>query len=153
MITKTDKSSSVVELDDILVENLTYHNLHDNKEEQRMSNYDYYEAVESDIKDYIEENYTPEELEAFDVDEFGEMLNETLWAEDSVTGNGSGSYTYNSERAKEYAVDNLDLYVDAEEEYGGDFRHLRDHDWEGVDVTIRCFILGECIDKVLNELF
>ena len=69
--------------------------------------YDYYEEVKNDVLDYIENN--------IDLDEFGnredlyEHLYDELFVEDSVTGNGSGSYTMSNRIAWEYVGDNLDL--------------------------------------------
>ena len=115
--------------------------------------YDYLEAIKADVKEAIENNYdvsgyTPEELE--------EKLNEDLWIDDSVTGNGSGSYTFNSAQAKEYVLDNLDLLKEAAEEFcctGRAEEWLFDERWEDADVTIRCYLLDTAISEVLNEYF
>ena len=77
--------------------------------------YDYLEAVKNDIVNYIQENinlseYTREDLE--------EKLNEDLWTCDSVTGNASGSYTFNREEAKNNLAGNGDLVREAFEEFG-----------------------------------
>lgn len=55
--------------------------------------YDYREAVKDDVRNYIAENITIEAYKG-QRDELEEMLNEDLWTADSVTGNGSGSYTF-----------------------------------------------------------
>lgn len=114
--------------------------------------YNYYNAMENDIKNYIEENidlsdYTREALE--------EELNDDLWAYDGVTGNASGSYTFCRATAKEYVVDNTDLCADALEEFCVEPKTIAEkflaEDWEYFDVTIRCYLLGECIYSVLDE--
>lgn len=60
--------------------------------------YNYLEAVKEDVKEYIEENIDLSEFG--DIEELKEKLNEDLWINDSVTGNASGSYTYNRAKAK-----------------------------------------------------
>lgn len=109
--------------------------------------YDYHDSIREDIRAYIAENitiadYTREELE--------EHLNEVLWAEDSVTGNASGSYTFSRWAAEEYLCHNFDLLIDAMAEFGGSVDVLEDP--ESADVTIRCFLLGECIADVLDSI-
>ena len=73
-----------------------------------------------------------------------------------MTGNGSGSYTFNRATAKEYVEDNMDLCLDACKEFGVDgadaFEKLCSGEWEYFDVTIRCYLLGECIAAALDEL-
>ena len=60
--------------------------------------YNYLEAVKEDIKNYLLDNIS--EYDTSDLDDFKETLYEYLWDEDSVTGNASGSYTFNREEAK-----------------------------------------------------
>lgn len=59
--------------------------------------YNYMNAMAEDIRDYITENINREDYTE-DRDGLEEYLNDTLWTEDSVTGNASGSYTFNRER-------------------------------------------------------
>ena len=68
-----------------------------------------------------------------------------LFVADGVTGNGSGSYTFNSYRASENVADAIwdDDIVCALGEIGVNVGELVDnHDPEGLDVSIRCAILG-----------
>ena len=89
-------------------------------------------------------------------DAIEEQLNDSLWIADSVTGNGSGSYTFNSAEAKEYVTDNEDLLKEALEAFCTDAETITDHflngDWEYFDVTIRCYLLGQAIGEVLDEI-
>lgn len=116
--------------------------------------YDYRKAVKSDILDYIEENYTPEEIreELADRDEWEQRLNEDLWICDSVTGNASGSYYCNAWRAEEALCHNWDLLNDALLEFGCTDCNPIEKGAEWCDVTIRCYLLGECLAAVLDEL-
>ena len=119
-----------------------------------MRNYDYLENIKEDIENYIEEHR--EELDFSDRDELEQGLNDSLWIEDSVTGNASGSYTFNSYKAQEYVSDNLDLLNDACEEFGVDGDTIGTKflagEWEWMDVTIRCYLLGQAIREVLDDI-
>lgn len=118
-----------------------------------MERYDYRQAMIEDVLEAIHDDYTAAELrEAMeDRDEFCEKLNDDLWTMDSVTGNGSGSYWFNSHKAAEALMFNLDLLAEAVEEFGGDTDVLKDGT-EACDVTIRCYLLGWAIDKALDEI-
>ena len=123
-----------------------------------MEKYNYYEAMKEDILEYISENYTQEEcLEKLqDKDTFYEELNDDLWVCDSVTGNASGSYTFNTYKAKEYVEDNLDILKEALSEFGVEhetfFEKFMGEEWEYFDVTIRCYLLGAAISEALSDL-
>lgn len=126
-----------------------------------MEKYNYCEAMKEDIKNYIAENYTTEELteNLLDIDNFSEKLNDDLWITDSVTGNGSGSYTFSRATAKDYILsdsDNIDLLREALKEFCVDGDTIAEkflsEEWEYFDVTVRCYILGGVIYEVLEEL-
>lgn len=115
--------------------------------------YDYREHMRDDIHDYIMER-TPEELVRQygpDMDDIRDGLNDELWTADSVTGNASGSYYCNSWRAEEALCHNWNLLADALDEFDGDRDILRQGP-EACDVSIRCYLLGECLSDVLEEL-
>ena len=114
----------------------------------------YLEQMKSDILDYIREEgitVTSENRE-----EVEEELNDTLWTVDSVTGNASGSYTFNSNKAKEYVVKNMDILKEMVTEFDIDAKTVAEkflnEDWEYFDVSIRCYLLGQAIDETLNEI-
>ena len=67
-----------------------------------MEKYNYLEAVTADAKTAILENL--KDWSFTDREELEEVVNDNLWCDDSVTGNGSGSYTFNREAAKEYVT-------------------------------------------------
>lgn len=115
-----------------------------------MERYDYLEAVTEDVKEYIKSEI---ELSDYsDRDELEEYLNERLWDCDSVTGNGSGSYTFNAWQAEENLCHNLDLLGEALNEFGGNVGELLESA-ESCDVTIRCYLLGQAISTALDELW
>lgn len=115
--------------------------------------YNYHDAIRSDILDYIRDNFTANEIaeRLADRDEWEQELNDTLWIADSVTGNASGSYYCNAWKAEEAICHNWDLLADAIAEFGGDTDILR-QGAESCDVTIRCYLLGECLAAALDEL-
>lgn len=115
-----------------------------------MEKYDYLSAVESDVREYIENNVDFHDYS--DLDEMKEDLNEKLFVEDSVTGNASGSYTFNTWKAEEYLCHNLDLLAEANEEFGGSSDILSDGA-EMCDVTIRCYLLGKAIENVAPDMW
>lgn len=114
-----------------------------------MERYDYRENVKNDIKDYIRDNEIRWNEDSRK--EVEERLNDDLWTVDSVTGNGSGSYTFNTWEAEEYLCHNIDLLQEARAEFG-DERDPLEQGAEALDVTIRCYLLGQCIGKALDEL-
>ena len=114
-----------------------------------MEKYDYLEAVKEDVKSYIENEVelsdysSREELESY--------LNDELFTNDSVTGNASGSYTFSTWQAEENICHNLDLLAEALEEFGCDENYLK-KGAEACDVTIRCYLLGQAINEVLDVM-
>ena len=115
--------------------------------------YNYLEELKSDVKNYINE-VASDYMDCEDMDELRDSLYDNLWDEDSVTGNGSGSYTFNREKAKEYVSDNMDLMVEAYKEFDS-IESLVDDlealDFETIDVTIRCYLLSQALDEVLEH--
>ena len=111
------------------------------------TDYNYMEAMTEDIKEYIKNEVTLSDFS--DREELEEHLNDTLWTEDSVTGNVSGSYTFNAYQAEEYICHNLDLLAEACEEFGTE--SLKEGA-ESCDVTIRCYLLSRVIAEVLDDM-
>ena len=115
--------------------------------------YNYREQMEADVENYLEENIKFIDYE--DLDELKEKLQDVLWTEDNVTGNASGSYTFNRAEAKENVIDNLDLLKDACEEFDckNEFTdELFNGEWEWMDVTIRCYLLSEIVETIVGEM-
>lgn len=111
--------------------------------------YDYREAMKQDIRDYINDEITLTDYE--NRDELEEYLNEELWIVDSVTGNGSGSYTTNGCKAEHNLAGNWNLLAEAMREFCCECDAIaKGAEW--ADVTIRCYLLGECISIVLDEM-
>lgn len=113
-----------------------------------MERYDYYQAVKDDIKQYIEDHDV--KVTTNNRDELQESLYDEMFISDEVTGNASGSYTFNTWQAEENLCHNLDLLKEACQEFGSDCNILESA--EGCDVTIRCYLLGQLLGDVLEEL-
>lgn len=111
--------------------------------------YDYMAAVEDDIRNYLGENNIV--ITSENKEEMFEELSERLWVCDSVTGNASGSYTFSTWKAEEYLCHNFDLLAEACEEFGSKIDVLKDGA-EACDVTIRCYLLSECLNNVLDDV-
>lgn len=120
--------------------------------------YDYYFEVKNDIRealnngdyshivtDYLDNNGDFNG----DYDGLFNNLYDAMWVDDSITGNASGSYTFNTVQAMENLTYNLDLLEEAITEYGGNMDVLKDGA-EACDVTIRCYVLNECLSDVLT---
>lgn len=119
-----------------------------------MKRYDYIYNVKEDVREYIEREIKFSEFE--DRKELQEYLYETLWAEDSITGNSSGSYYCNAYSAEQALAGNSDLLLEALIEFG-EAKEMTAYDLltkgaEWADCTIRCYLLGEVINNVLDDL-
>ena len=125
-----------------------------------MTNNNYLNETIANVKEYIEYNMDLENDiltgEFEDREAIEEYLNDTLWLDDGVTGNASGSYTFNREEAKENVLADIDTVREALEEFGTDAETIAekflDEDWEYFDVTARCYILGQAIAEALDEI-
>lgn len=115
----------------------------------------YLEQVMEDVKQYIEWEIDLKDWKG-NREGLEEFLNERLWVEDSVTGNASGSYTFNRYKAMQFVTENLDDLNEMCREFGVDEaeigRRLLNGDWEWMDVSIRCCYLCAAIGQVLDEL-
>lgn len=114
-----------------------------------MKKYDYLEAVTNDVRDYISNEINFKDFDS--LDGLREYLNDELWTVDSVTGNGSGSYTFSAYDAEENLCHNWYLLEDACNEFGC-IEEAISKGPEYCDVTIRCYLLGQAIEAALDEI-
>lgn len=112
--------------------------------------YDYLEAVTNDVKNAILKNY--HDWHFTDRDELAEVANDELWINDSVTGNGSGSYTCNAWQAEENLCHNMDELEEACNDFGQDIGEAVKQGAEYCDATIRCYLLSQAISAAIDEL-
>lgn len=116
-----------------------------------MRYYDYEKQVANDVEDYIRENITLESFEQYSFDELANKLEDEMWTADSVTGNGSGSYTCSNEEAHENLFCNLDLLAEACRAFDTDIAKLLEDGAEACDVTIRCYLMPRFVYDKLSE--
>ena len=114
-----------------------------------MEKYNYLSAVKEDVKEYI--NYNHITINDDNREEIEQDLNDKLFCEESVTGNASGSYTFNTWDAEENLCHNWDLLSEALSEFGCDVTYLK-RGAEACDVTIRCYLLSQAISEVIDEI-
>ena len=112
--------------------------------------YNYLEAIKEDVENYIENEITLSDYA--NREDLEEHLSETLFTVDSVTGNASGSYTFSTYQAEEYLCHNWGILAEALEEFGETDINPIEKGAEWCDVTIRCYLLGQAISEVLNEM-
>lgn len=117
--------------------------------------YNYRYHLEKDIEHWLFEEIPFQTLvESCALPRFREECYDNLWIADDVTGNASGSYTISTYRAQENLCGNLDLLAEALADFGADTatyeRALFDPEY--ADCTIRCWLLGECLERVLDRL-
>ena len=117
----------------------------------------YLDMVKEDVKNWIDENidYIDDDVKA-DKDALFEYLNDNLWTEDSLTGNASGSYTFNSWDAENYVKADMDTVKEALNEFFVPAETIAEkflnEDWEYFDVTARCYVLESAIYEVLEDM-
>lgn len=129
-----------------------------------MQKYNYLEAVKDDVETWLVDNSSQfEKIKdnnkidgVIDWDGVKGDLNEILWNEDSITGNGSGSYTFNSEKAREYVLsDGLQYLEDLVDEgwltYESIGKDVTNYDFEVLDVSLRCYFLSQAIEEVITD--
>lgn len=117
--------------------------------------YDYRETVRNDVIEQVKDGYKENSLRLYKEegrDALEEYLNDELWIDDQVTGNGSGSYTFNTWEAEENLCHNMDLLAEACDEFGQDMGKAVKRGAEYCDVTIRCYLLAGAISEAIDEL-
>ena len=117
----------------------------------------YLEMVKADVKAWLSDNEYQIDLEEYagDIEAFTEMVNEECWLDDSVTGNASGSYTFNSFEAMEIVTSHMPAVMTALTEFGYEASQICNYfvneEWETIDVITRCYYLYEAINEVVEE--
>lgn len=114
--------------------------------------YDYRQAMKDDITDYILNNYDLSNyatyMKALDA------IEGDLWAEDCITGNG-GMFYDTEENCLKYVGENLKLLFEAAYEFDCNMDDIRNRNnpAQHCDCLIRCYLLGECLNDVLHDMW
>ena len=119
--------------------------------------YNYREAVKEDVKNWMDEHHEPGASKEYEFD--FDTVYDACFVADEVTGNGSGSYTFSRQKAKEnfFDDDNSEDYIQQMVQEGlVTFEEVGDRmasgDWEWIDVCIRCYLLAEVVQEVIDEI-
>ena len=122
-----------------------------------MKKYDYKKEMVKDIKDWILMNGILQQAkqEEWSDDECRDWLYDELWDKDCITGNGTYGYAP-EDKCGEYVSSNFNYYFEAAREFcdfpTGEVDWVNKNPARHMDATIRCYLLGECIDIALEEL-
>lgn len=116
---------------------------------------DYKDQVKSDIKDYLtqEDLWPTAEPDTSEYEEQRDAAYDRCYMADSITGNASGSYTFNTWQAEENVChllwdEDLWLLLNGSMEVNpADMAKGPEY----IDVSIRCALVSECLDAVLEE--
>ena len=111
-----------------------------------MEKYDYEEAVKDDIREYLRDHGIEGRID----EDLRQKLGDDMFVSDSVTGNASGSYTFSAWRAEENLCHNWGLIGECAEHFGVDDTSLS-KGAEYWDVSIRCYLLDQCLTEIVNE--
>ena len=123
-----------------------------------MEKYNYEEAIISDLKDWITNEAIISKLKDLNYEDLFETIYDEAFTIDSITGNGPDYYD-TEDNCSKYLAGNIELLYLAARDYCIDddintvIKHYEDKSLARYfDSTIRCYLLGDCIDKVLKEI-
>lgn len=116
----------------------------------------YIEEVKEAVNQYMEDNeYYINLADYNDIDDFRDDMYDKMFVSDYVTGNASGSYTFNRYEARENVLADMDTVREALEEFGVSAEEIGEkflnEDWEYLDVTARCYVLGLAVGEWFSE--
>lgn len=111
-------------------------------------------SIAYDIVEHGDYDYLIKDQEM--CDELVDKVMDEMFIDDSITGNGSGSFTFNAEEAKENIEDLLwdDDFIVELSGTGSSLEQLLEKGPEAVDVSARCFALSYTfsdIEKAIEE--
>ena len=117
-----------------------------------MERYNYRIIMQADIKEWLQNNQDEFE-DCNTVEDAYNKIEDYLWADDEITGNGGGWYD-SEHNCEEYVCHNFYLLFEALFEFGEfnadliDTLRIQNENntlarW--ADCTIRCYLLSECL--------
>lgn len=82
-----------------------------------------------------------------------DTLYDEMFIDDAITGNASGSFTFNRAKAKEYVFDNMHDVVEAFRDGCIDrfAKYMEDEDYETIDVVTRCYYLADALNAYMDD--
>jgi len=120
--------------------------------------YSYKETVKTDVREWMDDH--KEDMEGLDRHDVFELVYDSCWVADEVTGNASGSYTFSRYEARKnfFEDEDSDEFISqmiedgfsTAEEVG---KAISESNWEWIDVSIRCWMLCDCLTEILDEMF
>ena len=120
--------------------------------------YSYKEQVRADVREWIDDN--KEQIEGLDRNDAYEVIYDSCWIDDSVTGNASGSYTFSRYEARQnfFNDEDSDDYISqmiedgfmSVDELGS---KIAESNWEYIDLSIRCWLLCDAVTDILDEMY
>ena len=120
--------------------------------------YNYQDQIRSDVREWIEDN--KDQIEGLDRSDAYEIIYDSCWVDDSVTGNASGSYTFSRYEARQNFYEDTDSEEYLEKMVDDGFadpvevgKKIMASDYEWLDVSIRCWLLSDAVSAVLDEIF
>lgn len=123
-----------------------------------MEKYNYEEAITDNLKDWLINETDILEQNDLNYEDLFELIYDEAFCIDSITGNGPDYYD-TEDNCSKYLAGNIDLLYLAARDFCIDddintlIKHYEDKSLARYfDCTIRCYLLGECIDKVLEEI-
>lgn len=123
-----------------------------------MEKYNYEEAIVDNLKDWLINETDILEQKDLNYEDLFELIYDEAFGIDSITGNGPDYYDTEGNCSK-YLAGNIDLLYLAARDFCIDddintlIKHYEDKSLARYfDCTIRCYLLGKCIDKVLEDI-
>ena len=120
--------------------------------------YSYKEVVRSDVREWIDNN--KDQIEGLDRHDAYEVVYDSCWVADEVTGNASGSYTFSRYEARQnfFNDDDSDDYISqmiedgfmSADELG---KKISESNWEYIDLSIRCWLLCDAVTDIIDEMY
>ena len=115
--------------------------------------YNYKEQIRNDVKERLLIEGCYDDYKS-DMEGIADVIN-LIFCDDSITGNGSGSYTFSRYEARKNVLENLDEIIEAYRNYGYSDKDLLntmyDDNYEAVDVIYRCYLLDNGIYNDIIE--
>lgn len=114
----------------------------------------YTEQVRDDILKWIEDNADYYNLDRFeDAEELTEYLEENIINE--VTGVNTGTYTFDSEEAKEYVFNDMNTVIQTMHCYNGAYvaEKILNGNYEWLDMRTRLEVFHSVVYEVAKEIF